>query len=128
MRGGGVSREDLIPFNARTKDEQKKIASAGGKASGEARRRKKSLREAAELYLSLPVTDRRSWNKLARREIDPEDIDNQMAMIVGLTDAAVLGDARAGRLIVDILGEQPREPDGLDAARELLEGVDSAID
>lgn len=123
-----MSREDLIPFNARTKDEQKKIASAGGKASGEARRRKKSLREAAELYLSLPVTDRRSWNKLARREIDPEDIDNQMAMIVGLTDAAVLGDARAGRLIVDILGEQPREPDGLDAARELLEGVDSAID
>ena len=123
-----MAREDLIPFNARTKDEQKKIASAGGKASGEARRRKKSLREAAELYLSLPVTDRRSWNKLARREIDPEDIDNQMAMIVGLTDAAVLGDARAGRLIVDILGEQPREPDGLDVARELLEGVDSAID
>lgn len=124
-----MAREDLIPFNARTKDEQKKIASAGGKASGEARRRKKSLREAAELYLSLPVTDRRSWNKLARREIDPEDIDNQMAMIVGLTDAAVLGDARAGRLIVDILGEQPREPDGSGRSPgELLEGVDSAID
>lgn len=105
------NEKNLVPLNRRTKSEQRAIATAGGIASGEARRRKKSLREAAELYLSLPVSDRRSWNKLARKYIDPEDIDNQMAMIVGLTEAATKGDARAGRLIVELLGEQPGEDD-----------------
>ena len=97
--------KNLIPFNERTEDEQRKIQSAGGRASGAARRRKRALKEAADLYLSLPVSDRRKWNALAKRGIDPEDIDNQMAMIVGLADAAANGDARAGRLIVDILGD-----------------------
>ena len=98
--------KNLIPFDERTEEEQRQIASAGGRASGAARRRKRALKEAADLYLSLPVSERKRWNALARRGIDPEDIDNQMAMIVGLTDAAAGGDARAGRLIVDILGEE----------------------
>ena len=42
-----MAREDLIPFNQRTEEEQKSIARAGGKASGQARRikaEKKKLR------------------------------------------------------------------------------------
>lgn len=35
----------MIPLSERTKDEQKKIAKMGGKASGEARRKKRDLRE-----------------------------------------------------------------------------------
>lgn len=131
-RGGDVAREDLIPFNQRTEDEQKRIATAGGIASGAARRRKRSLKEAADVYLSLPVADRRRWNKLARRCIDPEDIDNQMAMIVGLTEAATAGDARAATVIVKLLGEEtPREDTGADQltrAAELLEGIDGVIE
>lgn len=57
-------------------------------------------------YLSLPVTDRRRANKLRRRQVDPEDIDNQMAMIAGLTDAATDGDARAAAVLVKLLGEE----------------------
>lgn len=97
--------KNLIPFDKRTEEEQKRIRTAGGIASGAARRRKKSLREAADLYLSLPVSDRRRWNAIARKGIDPEDVDNQMAMIVGLTDAATHGDARAAKIIVDLLGD-----------------------
>lgn len=100
------NEKNLIPFDERTEEEQREIRASGGRASGAARRRKRALKEAADLYLSLPVSDRRKWNTLAKRGIDPEDIDNQMAMIVGLTDAAAEGDARAGRLIVDILGEE----------------------
>ena len=126
-----MAREDLIPLNRRTKDEQKRIATAGGIASGAARRRKKSLREAADLYLSLPVADRRTYNKAARRYIDAEDIDNQMAMIVGLVDAATKGDAKAAAVVVKLLGEEsPREEPGADQlakAAELLEGIDGAI-
>lgn len=100
------NEKNLIPNSERTPEELRQITSAGGRASGAARRRKRALKEAADLYLSLPVSDRRKWNALAKRGIDPEDIDNQMAMIVGLADAAAKGDARAGRLIVDILGEE----------------------
>lgn len=100
------NEKNLIPNSERTPEELREMAASGGKASGAARRRKRALKEAADLYLSLPVSDRRKWNALARRGIDPEDIDNQMAMIAGLTDAAAGGDARAGRLIVDILGEE----------------------
>jgi hypothetical protein len=40
-----ANEENLIPFNERTESEQRAIASAGGKASGEARRNKKMLRD-----------------------------------------------------------------------------------
>ncbi len=100
------NEKNLIPMDQRSEDEARELGRQGGIASGAARRRKRALKEAADLYLSLPVSDRRKWNALAKRGIDPEDIDNQMAMIAGLTDAAAEGDARAGRLIVDILGEE----------------------
>lgn len=98
--------DNLIPINERTTEEQREIQSAGGRASGAARRRKRALKEAADLYLSLPVSDRRKWNALARRGVDPEDIDNQMAMIAGLADAATDGDARAAAVLVKLLGEE----------------------
>ena len=100
-----ANEKNLIPFDERTESEQRDIRSAGGIASGAARRRKRSLKEAADIYLSLPVTDRRTWNKIARRGVDPDDIDNQMAMIIGLTMAATAGDAKAAKVIVDLLGE-----------------------
>ena len=98
--------KNLIPMDQRSEDEVRELGRQGGIASGAARRRKRALKESADLYLSLPVSDRRKWNALAKRGIDPKDIDNQMAMIVGLADAAAKGDARAGRLIVDILGDE----------------------
>ena len=105
-----MPREDgyknLVPLNERTKEEQRTIQQDGGIASGAARRRKRSLKDAADLYLSLPVTDRRMWNKIARKNVDPEDIDNQMAMIIGLTMAATAGDARAAKVIIDLIGEE----------------------
>ena len=115
--------KNLVPFNQRSKDEARECGRAGGIASGAARRRKRSLKQAADLYLSLPVTDRRVWNKIARDGVEPEDIDNQMAMIVGLTEAAVQGDARCAKVLVDLLGDSAGEestPDDgfMDALRE----------
>ena len=104
-----MPREDgyknLVPLNKRTKEEQRSIQQDGGISSGASRRRKRSLKEAADLYLSLPVSDRKMWNKISRRGVDPDDIDNQMAMIIGLTMAATAGDAKAAKVIVDLLGE-----------------------
>lgn len=92
-------------MDQRSQSEARELGREGGKASGAARRRKRSLKEAADVYLSLPVTDRRTWNKIARHGVDPEDIDNQMAMIIGLTMAATAGDAKAAKVIIDLIGE-----------------------
>lgn len=103
--------KNLVSIGDRTTEEQRRITSAGGRASGVARRRKRSLREAAELYLSLPVADKRAWNKLAREGVDPEDVDNQMAIIAGLTIKAVKGDAKAAKLLFELVGDQSGEND-----------------
>lgn len=104
------NEKNLIPMDQRSQSEARELGREGGRASGESRRRKKSLREAAELYLSLPVADKRAWNKLVRDGVDPEDVDNQMAIIAGLTIKAVKGDAKAARVLFDLLGEQNGKP------------------
>ena len=103
------NEKNLMPIQEvnsnRTREQHSEDSRKGGVASGVSRRRKRSLKEAADLYLSLPVSDRKMWNKISRRGVDPEDIDNQMAMIIGLTMAATAGDAKAAKIIVDLLGE-----------------------
>ena len=127
-----ANEENLIPFNERTESEQRQIAQQGGIASGKARRRKRSMKEAADYYLSLPETDRRSVNALLRDAVDPEDIDNQMAVIKGITARAKKGDPQAANVLLKMLGEDnppdDTAADTLERVRELLGGVDSAID
>ena len=106
-----ANEKNLIPHqftSDQNREEAAKNGAKGGVASGAARRRKKSLKEAADLYLSLPVTARRTFNKISRAGVDPSDIDNQMAMIIGLTMQATLGDAKAAKVIIDLLGEDSR--------------------
>ena len=103
------NEQNLVPYqfdSSQSREEAAKNGALGGRASGVSRRRKRSLREAADLYLSLPVADKRTWNRLARDGVDPEDVDNQMAVIAGLTIKAAKGDAKAAKVLFDLLGEQ----------------------
>ena len=125
------NEQNLIPLDKRTKSEQRKIQSMGGCSSGVSRRRKKSLREAAELYLSLPVSDKKAWNKLARDGVEPEDVDNQMAIIAGLAMKAMKGDSKAAKVLFDLIGveddahsERQTEDDVLtESLKELARGL-----
>lgn len=107
-----ANEQNLIPMDQRSEEEARELGRKGGMASGAARRRKRSLKEAADIFLSLPVSDKRSWNRIARTGVDPEDIDNQMAMIIGLTMAATAGDAKAAKVIVELLGEDSKDTGG----------------
>ena len=112
-------------------EEAREKGRAGGIASGKARRRKRAMREAADLFLSLPVTDRRKLKKLKAKELDEEDIDQQMAMIAGLVEAAQNGDAACANVIVKLLGEAAPGADStdeLEKAAEILGGVESVIE
>ena len=103
------NEKNLMPIQEvnsnRTREQHSEDSRKGGVASGVSRRRKRSLKEAADLFLSMPVTDTRTFNKMAKAGIDVDDADYQMAVIVGLTMQAAKGDAKAAKVIVDLLGE-----------------------
>ena len=98
-----ANEKNLVPINERTKSEQREIASAGGKASGKARRRKKSLKQKMQLLLSLPAADN-DQTELATMGVDPDDMDNEMVLVKALFIAAAAGDTRAFDRIQDVLG------------------------
>ena len=104
------NEQNLMPISEvnsrRTREEHSEDSRRAGIASGVSRRRKRDLREAAELYLSLPVTDKRQLTKLSKAGVEAEDADNQMAIVAGLAMRAMRGDAKAAKLLFDLLPEQ----------------------
>lgn len=85
-------------------DEARELGRRGGVASGIARRRRKALREALDVYISLPVQDKRSLNRLLRAGVDEDDADTQMLIISSLVQRAIDGNVRAAKLIFDLVG------------------------
>lgn len=84
--------KNLKPMNKLTVEEQKKIARAGGKASGESRRRRKTLRDELLAMLS--------------------DGDTQKKISVALIQEATNGNnagsvTKAFEVIRDTIGEKP---------------------
>ena len=125
-----MAGQENLKFIKSTEEAREK-GRAGGIASGKARRRKRAMREAADLFLSLPVTDRRKLKKLKAKELDENDIDQQMAMIAGLVEAAQNGDAACANVIVKLLGEAAPVTDNtdeLEKAAQILGGVESVIE
>lgn len=115
---------NLIPFNEMTESQQRAIQSAGGKASQEARKKRKAMREQAELLLSLPFQDIKTkdangntksllaeFKKISGIE-DDSDIDNQMAMVIALWKQVLSGgkgSVIAFNSLRDLVGEKPKE-------------------
>lgn len=86
-------------------DEARELGRRGGVASGIARRRRKALREALDVYLSLPVQDKRSLNRLLRAGVDEDDADTQMLIVASLVQRAIDGNVRAAKLIFDLMAD-----------------------
>lgn len=85
-----MAKEDLKPV--RSKDEAKERGKKGGIASGEARRKKKTIRETLEMMLSGKM---------------PDGATRQDAIVVALLEKALSGDVRAFEAIRDSIGEKP---------------------
>ena len=82
-----ANTENLVSLADRTTEEQRAIASAGGKASGEARRKRKTLKEELLLMLSEGET--------------------QQSVTFALIEKAMSGDTKAFEVIRDTIGEKP---------------------
>lgn len=120
--------ENLIPMDKRTKEEQREIASAGGRASVAARRRKKNLFEMTRMVLELGVKNPKQRASLEKMGINPDDLTNNAALAVSMLDKAMRGDVQAAKLIaewgaVNAPQQTEQEVDPLSAAMERL-GVD----
>ena len=100
-----ANEQNLVPHQFKSGSEARENGAKGGAASGISRRRERSLKAAAEYYLSLTPTDNDVWNGLSIDGVEPEDIDNQMAMVAGLSKRANQGDAKAAKVLVEIIGK-----------------------
>lgn len=96
-----ANEENLIPFGSKgSKSEEREMQSKGGRNSGASRRRKRTVKQAVELVMSLPVSDPKVKAKLKKMGIDTDDADNQTAMVVGLLGRAMKGDPKASALLI----------------------------
>lgn len=103
---GKGRKENLGDFRDLTAEEQRAIASKGGKASVAARRAKKNLKELVEI-MGDKKADPMLQERMKDMGISKEDLTNNMACVVGLFQKAMAGDVQAFNAIRDIRGEKP---------------------
>ncbi len=89
-----MAQKDLIPMSMRTKEEQKQIAIMGGKASGEARRKKATMLDVLEKTLD---------------EKNAKGITYQELATLGLIKGAVNGNGKNYELIYNLMSEKHKK-------------------
>ncbi len=97
--------KNLTPMNKRTKEEQKKIASKGGKASGVARRRKADLKKAMETLLTLDITDSNIKKQLEDMGMDGS---NEALLAFATFQQAINGNQKATENIIKLTNTKDR--------------------
>ena len=99
-----MAKKDLIPFNQRTKEEQKKICSKGGKKSGEVRREQKTYRDMAKAMLSATITDENILNELKAYGLSETDV--KAYTLLGMIKASGNGSHNAFDRLMELIGEK----------------------
>lgn len=87
-----ANKQNLVSFKTLTTEQQRKIASMGGKKSVEVKRRKKNMREALEILLSMK---------------DEDGVDNQTKVLIAMYEKSLKGDVNAANFIRDTVGDKP---------------------
>lgn len=97
-----ANNENLVPFNKRTVSEQRKIQSAGGKASGEARRRKAHMRETMERLLTMKA-EVPGLSDVLRADGGESTYEEIISM--AMIERAAMGDVKAFNAIKATIGQ-----------------------
>ena len=114
-----MNEGNLIPISERSSEEIREMGRKGGIASGEARRRKRSMIDAIDLLLSQPCNlkgkgkNSKSIKDLAKQlGIKEEDMDNQMAIVISMFNVAMGGgknSVNAATFLRDTGGDKPKD-------------------
>ena len=102
--------QNLIPNSQRSPEELRDMTRKAGIASGAARRKKKTMREAAQACLAMGLLD----EDPIREELEKRGLDTNggQAVLLAQLMRAINGDTEAARFVRDTAGEKPR--DGLE--------------
>lgn len=124
---------NLIPFDQRTEEEQKSLRVKGGIASGVARRKKKNLKELANILLDTNVTDTGRIEEIAENlgiaVPKGEDVTVGLSIMLSMANEAQAGNYKAAEFIRDTSGQKPVNEVALDANvmtdadRQLIDNV-----
>lgn len=108
-------REDnLIPYTSdQSREEAKKNGRKGGIASGEARRRKKSMQELAKIVNSLPLSAQNE-KVLPEQLKENADATYQIAFVLKVYTQAMKGDVKAMKLWLDMSNAYSEEKNKLE--------------
>lgn len=100
--GGYDGRANLIPMNRRTEIDQKRIATMGGKASGEARRKKADFRRVLNQILTMQVPD-----DVMRQQLQDLGLegDMQTALNATMVRQALAGSVKAAEYVAKYSGQ-----------------------
>ena len=99
-----MNEQNLNPIVTLSKEEAKRRGSKGGKASVESRRRKKDMKQKMKALLELPAAanDREQLEALG---VSPDDMDNEMVLVMSMFLGAAQGDTKAFDRVIQILGK-----------------------
>ena len=93
--------DNLIMFTSdQNREEASRNGRKGGIASGEARRRKKSMQELASIVNSIPLS--KTEQKTLPKEIDSNDMTKQMMFLLTVYKNALKGNTKAMKLWIDL--------------------------
>lgn len=110
-------KENLIP--PRTKEEARLRGANGGKASGESRRKQKTMRETMKMLLSKKGLSEEMKALLKDDGVDLDELTHQVAVGRALIEKAESGDVSAYNAIRDIVGEKPADNLAIDIPKAL---------
>ena len=102
-----ANEQNLRPFDKLSEDEKRAIQSAGGIASGKARRKAKNMREAARFLLEAPLLDDPETRKAL--ETLGLEADQQSAILLQAIKQARRGDMESARYARDTSGQAPAQ-------------------
>lgn len=88
-----------------TKEEFAEMGKKGGVKSGEARRKKRAMKEQLNLLLSLPIKNNKMREQIKELGIEDDDLTNQMALIIAQYQKALKGDTQAFNTLRDTSGQ-----------------------
>ena len=99
-------------FSMMTPEQRRENGRKGGIASGEAKRKKKAMRETLDVLLAMPMksgkyTDVEAVKNFAA--LKGKNINVQEAMIISMLQRAMKGDVKAAEWIRDTAGQKPVE-------------------
>ena len=97
--------QNLIPIEHLSNEEAKRRGSMGGKASAEARRKKKAIKETINLMLEMPVFNEKMKKQMQDLGFVDEELTNQTALVLALYKRALSGDVMAFNTLADRSGE-----------------------